>query len=188
MAEESNGISSEPEEVSPNEATQEILEEGEAASVSAPLRGRVSLGYALARAAASIERFFRSIGGSKMRLSVAAGLFAALATAIGFVTFDAQREQWALKQKYPAAVSSASFRRAAVGCGLCAWAGSAELGPACSLPLDSSCNRLQAVSEPAMSPWASRVSARPRQATTSSGSSATARSNCTAACSVSPMP
>lgn len=107
MAEESNGISSEPEEVSPNEVTQEILEEGQSASVSAPLRGRVSLGHALARAVASTERFFRSIGGSKVRLSVAAGLFAALATAIGFATFDAQREQWALKQKYPEAVSSA---------------------------------------------------------------------------------
>lgn len=46
------------------------------------------------------------IGGSKVRISIAVGIFAGLVVAFGFALFDIQKEEWMLEQKYPEALSS----------------------------------------------------------------------------------
>ncbi len=110
MAEEPREITSDPGEISPDKVTQNVAAEMAASGADARglprRRGLAPIGFALARAAGSIEDSLRSIGASKARLSIAAGLFAALMTAIGFATFDFRHEAWMLEQKYPEAVSA----------------------------------------------------------------------------------
>jgi tetratricopeptide (TPR) repeat protein len=111
MAEDPKESSPYPDEIRPEDATQEILlseeEPDEELFRSPPLVLSISsIRDLLSNAGASVVDFLRSVGGSNVGLSITVGIFAAFVTAIGFAVFDSGREQWMLEQKYPDATSS----------------------------------------------------------------------------------
>ena len=110
MAEDPRESSPDPDEISPEDATQEIvLSEGEPdeeISSSPPGISISSIRDLLSNTGVSVVDILRSVSGSKIGLSIAVGIFAAFMTAIGFAVFDSGREQWMLEQKYPDAISS----------------------------------------------------------------------------------
>ncbi|UCD58931.1 MAG: tetratricopeptide repeat protein, partial [Candidatus Hydrogenedentota bacterium] len=77
-----------------------------ARSLKSLVAGGLSFDYTIGSLFILVSDFFHWIAAGKVRTSIAAGAFAGLIVALGFMLFDLGREEWMLKQRYPNALHS----------------------------------------------------------------------------------